>query len=410
MRGRISTVAGWGLVSVLTMAAFLPSPAAALTGQQYYEGMDAYRRGDYATAYGRLLPFAERGIASVQHRIGVMTYLGAGVPADKPRAAQWYTKAAIQGAGEAQMRLGGMYLRGDGVEKNLALAAWWLERAAHKNYGDAQYNLATMHATGVGKPKDNIKAYAWLTRAMDRNNRAAAGLRRQLARSMSAAEVEQAVKLARGARPSHIGLGVLVNHAGYVLTALHLVDGCRSVTTLDGANPQILTPAGYDIRNNLALMKLARPSKADSAPLPWEKVPRDGQAIYHAGVRVSGHSAPQLTIGKGRVEGLAGPNGDPRFIRLAARVDRDDAGGPVLDGRGRLIGISLGWQQVLALTGARGELPKLNHFAVNAAIVGDFLNRYEVTHDRAEAGAATLDDAGAVERMRAVTVGFACRF
>ncbi|MFQ5955048.1 MAG: tetratricopeptide repeat-containing serine protease family protein [Kiloniellales bacterium] len=409
MRRRFTTVASWGVASVLAVAALLPSPAAALTGRQYYEGIEAYRSGDYATAYAKLLPFAERGIASVQHRIGLMTYLGAGVPADKPRAAQWYTKAAVQGAGEAQLRLGDMYLRGDGVERNLALAAWWLERAANQGYGNAQYNLAYMHITGVGRPKDYVKAYVWLTRAMARNEAAAADLRRQLAGAMSPAEVELAARLGRGVDPSHVGLGVLVNHAGYVLTALHLVDGCRSVTTLDGARPQVLTRVGYDIRDNLALMKLARPRSGATVPLPWEKALRGGQTVYHAGVQSNGPQAPRLTIGKGRVEGLAGPNGDPRFIRLAARTASDDSGGPVLDDRGRLIGISLGWQQVLALTGARGELPELNHFAVNAAIVGDFLDYYQVTHDRAKGGAATLDDAGAVERMRAVTVGFACR-
>ena len=82
------------------------------------------------------------------------------------------------------------------------------------------------------------------------------------------------------------------------------------------------------------------------------------------------------------------------------------AGGPILDRRGRLIGISLDRPRVLALTGA-AETPPL-HYALNACVLRDFLD-YNDIQTGVAADAPVLDDAGAVARMRAVTVGFECR-
>ncbi len=391
---------------LIATAVLLPSLAGAVTGSDYYEGIEAYKRGRHATAYAKLLPYAQRGIASVQTRIGLMTYLGQGVAADKAKAAQWYAKAALQGAGEAQWRLGDMYLRGDGVADNPALAAWWLERAANQGYGAAQYNMAYLYISGSGVPQDAVRAHAWLTRALAHNYRPAAELRARLGRAMSAAEVVRATSLARGQVASHVGSGVLVNRAGHVLTAFHLVDGCRKVTTIGGAPRQALSMVGFDLANNLALMKLARPNRA-VVPISWETSLIGGQAIYHAGVSINGTEAPRLSFGKGRLRRRQGPNGDRRFIGLAATVG-GGAGGPILDRRGRLIGISLDRPRVLALTGA-GEPPSgPPHYALNAAVLKDFLDYSDVGTGVAADG-PVLDDAGAVARMRAITVGFECR-
>ncbi len=398
---------------LIAAAVLLPSLAGAVTGSDYYQGIEAYKRGRHGTAYAKLLPYAQRGIASVQTRIGLMTYLGQGVAADKAKAAQWYAKAALKGAGEAQWRLGDMYLRGDGVAGNPALAAWWLERAANQGYGAAQYNMAYLYISGKGVPQDAVRAHAWLTRALAQDYRPAAELRARLGRAMSADEVARATRLAHGQVASHVGSGVLINRAGQVLTAFHLVDGCRKVTTIGEPPRQALTLVGYDLANDLALMKLARPSRA-AVPISWDTALRDGQAIYHAGLSMNGTEAPRLSFGKGRLRRLQGPNGDRRFIGLAAGMADGNAGGPVLDRRGRLIGISLDRPRLMALTGAAETQAWPLHYALNAAVLRDFLDYYDVATGDVATGVAAdagpvLDDAGAVARLRAVTVGFECR-
>jgi TPR repeat protein len=423
-----------GSLIVLALAVGVPSVAQAVTGQAYYDGMEAYKRRDYATAYRKLLPYAERGIALVQHQIGVMHAKGLGVPADMGQAVAWYRKAAFQGFGGAQATLGDMYLRGAGVAKIPAAAAWWLERAANQGYGSAQYNMAYMYINADGKPKDFVRAYAWLTRAVGRNYRPAAALRDQLQRAMSSAQVSQAVRLARGQVAWHFGAGVVVNNAGYILTAYHLVDGCRTLLILGDKQRRTASVKGYDIEYNLAVLKLSQPTAAAVA-VPWEKAVRGGFDVYQAGLRMNGTAAPDVIVAKRRIDGLSGPNNDRRFVRLAAATSHDVAGvprldasgrlgpintgqddvlampgAPLLDGSGRLVAINVGRDHVLAVTGAPQDSVKPRHqYVIAAATVSSFLKYYDVEHARARAGGPAFDQADLAARARAVTVGFACR-
>ena len=49
-------------------------------GDDFQDGVDAYKRQDYKTAYKLFLPLAEQGNASAQFNLGVMYGKGQGVP------------------------------------------------------------------------------------------------------------------------------------------------------------------------------------------------------------------------------------------------------------------------------------------------------------------------------------------
>jgi uncharacterized protein len=73
------------------------------------DGVAAYNRGDYATAYRLLRPLAEHGDAEAQFYLGVQYNFGYGVPQSYDEAAKWYRKAADQGDATAQFNLGKLY-------------------------------------------------------------------------------------------------------------------------------------------------------------------------------------------------------------------------------------------------------------------------------------------------------------
>ncbi len=52
------------------------------------EGVAAYKRGDYATAFREWRPLAEQGKTRAQTKIGFMYYDGQGVPQDYGEAAK----------------------------------------------------------------------------------------------------------------------------------------------------------------------------------------------------------------------------------------------------------------------------------------------------------------------------------
>ena len=78
----------------------------------YQAGLDAYDRGDYATALREWRPLAEQGNADAQFYLGVMYRDGQGVPQNDAEAVRWYRKAAEQGYAQAQYSLRWMYANG----------------------------------------------------------------------------------------------------------------------------------------------------------------------------------------------------------------------------------------------------------------------------------------------------------
>ena len=101
------------------------------TWADFEAGMDAYSRGDYATALREWRPLAERGHAGAQYNLGMLYDFRKGVPQDFATARQWYEKAAAQGHAGAQNNLGGLYEFGHGVTRNDVLAYMWYHIAAH---------------------------------------------------------------------------------------------------------------------------------------------------------------------------------------------------------------------------------------------------------------------------------------
>ena len=82
------------------------------------EGMQAYNKGDYATALREFRLLADQGNAGAQSHLGNMYHEGNGMPQSYAEAAKWYRLAADNGFALAQYNLGVMYYHGNGVPKD----------------------------------------------------------------------------------------------------------------------------------------------------------------------------------------------------------------------------------------------------------------------------------------------------
>jgi TPR repeat protein len=108
----------------------------------FQAGMDAYNRGDYATALREIRPLAEQGDADAQYYLGVLYDFRKGVPQDFAMAREWYEKAAAKGHAGAQNNLGGLYEFGHSVTRNDVLAYMWYSLAAAHSADDEWRDLA----------------------------------------------------------------------------------------------------------------------------------------------------------------------------------------------------------------------------------------------------------------------------
>ncbi len=102
--------------------------------EDHKRGLSYYKVKNFKKAAKWFLQAAKKGYASSQYNLGVMSYLGQGVPQNFTQAANWFEKAGNQDHASAQYNLGYIYYEGKGVEKDNLQAYMWIDRSA--NLGD----------------------------------------------------------------------------------------------------------------------------------------------------------------------------------------------------------------------------------------------------------------------------------
>ena len=88
------------LLTILTILFCLTSNV--VWSADFFKGMDAYDKGDYASALSEWTPLAEQGDAVAQNNLGLMYDRGHGVQQDYEIALKWSRLSAEQGYANAQ--------------------------------------------------------------------------------------------------------------------------------------------------------------------------------------------------------------------------------------------------------------------------------------------------------------------
>ncbi len=177
---------------VLLGCVFLFALASQVMAGSLSDAERAYSAGDYEKSAKLYLPLAKQGNAKAQLSLGVIYYLGQGVPQDYQEAAKWLRLAAKQGHALAQVILGAIYDLGLGVPQDYKEAAKWYRLAAEQGDADGQYNLGIMYARELGVPQDYLRAHMWMSLAGKYPDELAF-----VAKQMSGDQIAKARELAR---------------------------------------------------------------------------------------------------------------------------------------------------------------------------------------------------------------------
>lgn len=189
-------------LTTLLCAAMLPLmlPSLALAG--FSEGAHAYNTRNYAQALREITPLAKAGHADAQHLLGLMYYMGRGVPRDYRQAMAWHRKAAEQGKADAQYVIGAMYYTGNSVPQDHRQAVGWFRKAAIQGHAEAQHALGLMYRYHVaGLPHDLVLAYMLWNLAAASGHANAAEQRTSVMRQMSDEQIEEGQALSRTWQP-----------------------------------------------------------------------------------------------------------------------------------------------------------------------------------------------------------------
>ena len=174
----------------LALAGALLSTAA---GADVKAGVDAWARGDWATAVREWQQPAARGDADAQFNLGQAYKLGRGVPMDMAQAERWYALAAQQGHAQAEDNYG-LILFQNGKRAD---AVKWLEKSSLRGEARSQFVLGTMLFNGDAVPKDWRRAYALMTRASSAGLPQAASTLAEMDRYVPLPDRQAALAMAR---------------------------------------------------------------------------------------------------------------------------------------------------------------------------------------------------------------------
>jgi TPR repeat protein len=152
--------AAWRQKPYAPLAAWVPTYDDAM--QDFYR---AYNRGDSAEAVRIIRPWAARGNADAQVKLGWLTEHGEGVERDDAAAMTWYRKAAQHGFVPSWAMIGSMYLGDKDIPRDDAAAMRWYLKAANRGNAAGQYGVGYMYHSGRGVNKDYAQAMTWLRKA-----------------------------------------------------------------------------------------------------------------------------------------------------------------------------------------------------------------------------------------------------
>jgi cell division septation protein DedD len=176
-------------MSLIAAAAVLPAPALA----DVKAGVDAWAKGDYATAVREWQGPADKGDADAQFNLGQAYKLGRGVKTDLRKAEELFGRAAEKNHLQASDMYGLLlFQRGE-----RAKALPYVRAAADRGEPRAQYLLGVAHFNGDTVPKDWVRAYALASLAQQAGIEQAKSALAQMDQYIPLDQRQQGVALAR---------------------------------------------------------------------------------------------------------------------------------------------------------------------------------------------------------------------
>lgn len=172
-----------------------------------------------------------------------------------------------------------------------------------------------------------------------------------------------------------VGTGFYVTASGDVVTNAHVVNECSAVE--NAATGGVAANVVMDKRLDLALVRFSQP------PPTFLRVrnggPELGEQLAVFGFPLDGLLASSGVATFGNVSALSGPGDRTDVFQMSAQVGPGSSGGPVVDGRGAVIGIVVARLDDRKLVAATGAVPQNTNFAVKSPALVTFLSSHGVT-------------------------------
>ncbi len=426
-------------------------------GNLYHQGNKQYYKAGKSKYQGRELDFdgtnkvafewfgkaAEKGDRHALNSLGTMYRDGVGVYKDDQKALEFFKKSAEKGHHAAMRELAFAYLEGRGTVKDYAEAHKWLLKGADEEsayeWADvhkARNALGALYEFGWGVEKDVVLSYAWYNVAASSGFAEAKQNLARVEKTIKPDELREAQAISREWKPgkvmlragvpqsgmsgmsgmsatagkslalASVGTGFFVSASGNVLTNNHVVDGCGEIRIPAENSSAKLVVA--DQANDLALVKL-EVTERKAVQFPSSDDLKQGEEIFVFGFPLDGYLPSSGNITPGIISALAGPGNNSSLVQMTAPVQPGNSGGPLLNKKGKVVGVIVGKANAIKIAKVTGDIPQNINFAIAPRTVKSFLDGNRVEYQqRGDSFSFDKDSVEIAEEARKVSVKIEC--
>jgi S1-C subfamily serine protease len=219
---------------------------------------------------------------------------------------------------------------------------------------------------------------------------------------------------APGTAQSYSGSAFEVSDEGHLLTNHHVVEHCKTIHVRKGQQEDVATLQATDAKEDLALLfdaklmsdRMVHRRLTGGGSLPYARFPDARQhLLYGQTVVVAGYPLPDfiggVNVTTGTVSAMTGPNNDTSLFQITAPIQGGNSGGPVLDGRGIVVGVVVATLDPVKLQKYAGVVPQNVNFAIHGQIARDFV--------RKSLGKVAVDDGAARDALTTTIATYAAQ-
>jgi len=325
-------------------------------------------------------------------------------------------KAAELGV-ELSMRIvSNLYKSGHGVLKNIGNSTYWLLRSAEAGNSDSMVKIADAYLKGFGVQENPMEALAWLYVAEYKKNLEAVKLIKEAEAKLSNALVLEAQDRAKilldsiaqyrftsqstfsvssnstipsqliGAKPKHSprgsGSGAIISSAGHIATAAHVIKGASYLEVITATGVYTATILNSDEQNDCALLKI-NGTFDTHIPVARSSDVRLGQSVATIGYPNIGIQGDSPKVTQGVISAENGIQNDIRMWQISVPIQPGNSGGPLLDERGRLVGIVIASLSLKAIQITK-SVPQNVNYAIKSAYLEPLLNFHKLGVDNTQ--------------------------
>lgn len=159
---------------------------------------------------------------------------------------------------------------------------------------------------------------------------------------------------------------------GYFVTNDHVSENCKNIHIGRNKEKYKAEVLFSDSKNDLSILKsFHRPSSSISLS---NNEPQLLQEVYVAGYPFGDEYSESLKITKGIVSSLVGIGNDASVVQIDAALQPGNSGGPIVDQKGHLIGVSTYILDKSYFIEKYGSIPENSNFGVKTSTLKNVLN------------------------------------